>query len=329
MGSNELNISNDYRAALEGAAFYPQTEAGMLRLRDQDRMGFLQRQTTNELGGLAAGRSVLTVLVSPTARILDVLRVFMEGDEVLALTLPGHGENTFNYLRRRIFFNDRVHLEDASQQFSQIDLEGPRLRQVMQKLGFERAPEVDEVLEADWQDSALKAIGQRGLMGLGVRLIVPAAVAVSVNETLLSGDAEELSRESREILRLEAGLPASPTELSEAYTPLEVGLDYAVSGDKGCYPGQEVIARQITYDKVTRKLVGLKLETPVQPGTRLLAEGAPVGEITSAAVSPRFGAIALGMVKRPHFEAGTRLQLEVDGAVHAVVENLPRTEIQQ
>ena len=82
-------------------------------------------------------------------------------------------------------------------------------------------------------------------------------------------------------------------------------MEHAVSGNKGCYPGQEVIARQLTYDKVTQRLVGLRLDEPVAPGGRLLAEGKPVGVITSAAVSPRFGAIALGVVKRPHHEVGT------------------------
>ncbi len=130
-----------------------------------------------------------------------------------------------------------------------------------------------------------------------------------------------LSPDSRHILRVEAGLPAAGAELSEEYTPLEAGMEHAVSGDKGCYPGQEVLARQVTYDKVTQRLVGLKLSEPVTPGKRLLAEGKPAGVVTSAAVSPRFGAIALGVVKRPHHEVGTRLEVETEWS--AVVAGLP------
>ena len=74
---------------------------------------------------------------------------------------------------------------------------------------------------------------------------------------------------------------------------------------KGCYTGQEVLARQINYDKITRQMVGLRLETPVQRGAAVQVEGRGAGEVTSAVVSPRFGAIALAVVKRPHFEPGT------------------------
>jgi folate-binding protein YgfZ len=128
----------------------------------------------------------------------------------------------------------------------------------------------------------------------------------------------ELSSESRHILRVEAGLPDAGAELSEEYTPLEAGMERAVSGDKGCYPGQEVLARQVTYDKVTQRLVGLRLSEPVAPGRRLLVEGKPAGVVTSAAESPRFGAIALGVVKRPHYVAGTRLEVEAQGIDHPV-----------
>ena len=74
-----------------------------------------------------------------------------------------------------------------------------------------------------------------------------------------------------------------------------------------------MLARQVTYEKITQRLVGLKLSEPVPPGRRLLAEGKPAGVITSVAISPRFGAIALGVVKRPHYMAGTRLEVEVQG----------------
>lgn len=323
MGSFESKTSHDYRAALEGVAFFPQPGVGCLRLGDQDHRDFLQRQTTNELRGLTPERSALTVLVSPTARILDVLRVVQAGDDILALTLPGHSAPTFQYLQRRVFFNDQVRLEDASPEFSQFDLEGPALEGALQVLGFEHSPEQDEVLVADWADIPLSAIGQRGLAGLGVRLLVPAEAAEGIEQALLASEAVKLGHKSYEILRVEAGLPASPAELNENYTPLEVGLQHAVSGDKGCYPGQEVIARQITYDKVTRKLVGLMLKAPVQAGSSLLVDGVPAGEITSAVVSPRFGPISLGVVKRPHFDAGTRLEVAGETSLEALVIELP------
>jgi folate-binding protein YgfZ len=326
---NTTEIPTDYRAVLERAAFYPQPETGVLRLGDQDRLDFLQRQTTNDLHGLRPDRSILTVLVSPTARILDVLRLVQDGDEILALTLPGHAAATFSYLQRRIFFNDRVRLADATLEFSQVDLEGPGLAEALQGLGFNGAPEMDEVVNAELQGSLLRAIGQRGLVGMGVRLLVPSGAAGGIYQALPANGAAKLSQESYKILRVETGLPAAPAELSEDYSPLEVGMEYAVSDSKGCYPGQEVIARQITYDKVTRKLVGLRLEAPAARGARLSAEGAPAGEITSAVISPRFGTIALGVVKRPHYDAGTTLEAaakDQDQLLRAEVADLPFRE---
>lgn len=313
----------DYQAALEGAAYAPRLTVGCLTIADHDHLDFLQRQTTNDLRLLNKGRSVLTVLVSPIARILDVLRLVKQEEEILALTLPGHSENTFQYLQRRIFFNDRVRLSDASQEYCQIDLEGPEMPNALKSLEISQEPKLDDVIAAEYKDIPVIAIGQRGIAGLGVRLITPAAAANNIEHALLASGTVKLSQESYNILRVEAGLPAAPAELSEEYTPLEVGMDYTVSDSKGCYPGQEVIARQITYDKVTRKLVGMKLEAPAQPGMRLLAEGTPVGEVTSAALSPRFGPIALGVVRRPHHEAGMRLQVNVEERIRVEIVGLP------
>jgi folate-binding protein YgfZ len=160
---------------------------------------------------------------------------------------------------------------------------------------------------------AVIADGQRGLSGTGYRLLVPSAGWNTVEQKLTGARAEQLSDESYHILRVEAGLPAAGAELTEEFTPLEAGLDYAVSGAKGCYTGQEVLARQTTYDKVTQHLVCLRLDAPARVGERLWAEGKSVGVITSTATSPRLGAIALGMVRRPYHEAGAALVLGASG----------------
>ena len=307
-----------YQAALENAAFYPQPAAGCLRLGEADRLVYLQRQTTNDVNLLSAQRSVLTVLVSPTARLFDVLRLVQDGEGVLVLTLPGHGADTFNYLKKRIFFNDKVSLADASPEFAQVDVEGSRAGPILQGLGFSWLPDLDGVADAEIGGQAARLICQPGLTGAGYRLLVAAQLSETVEQALLHLGAARLNAESHHVLRVEAGMPAAGAELIEAYTPLEVGLDGAVSGEKGCYTGQEVLARQVTYDKVTQRLVSLRLDAPLPAGMRLYFEDKPAGEITSAAVSPRFGAVALAVVKRPYFEPGTILmagEVEVRGLV--------------
>ena len=132
------------------------------------------------------------------------------------------------------------------------------------------------------------------------------------------------------MLRVEAGKSGAQHELTGEYTPLETGLESTISTTKGCYTGQEVIARQITYDKITQRLTGLRLQQPAQPGERVWAQDKPVGAVTSAALSPRFGAIALGVLRKPHFEPGSDLAVGSDAgsALPALSVTLPFTDSQ-
>src|SRR5690606_6994406 len=117
-----------------------------------------------------------------------------------------------------------------------------------------------------WQGETVRALGQSGALGLGWRLLVPHGAIDSLEARLLEGGASALSPGAYEAVRVEAGFPAAGRELTDAYTPLETGLHAAIHTAKGCYTGQEVIARQINYDKITRQMVGLRLDAPVEPG---------------------------------------------------------------
>ena len=325
VGAENLALSL-YNATLEGSAFFSHPDSGCLRISDSDRQDFLQRQTTNDVLALNPEHAVLTVMVSPTARILDILTLIEEDDEILALTLPGHTAATLQYLQKHIFFMDKVQLTDASPDISCIDLEGKQISSTLQHLGFPQTPGINEVFLTKFNNFALKAVGQRGLVGMGARLIVLAGRVQELKSFLLDTGTIQLSPLVYDILRVEAGLPSAGAELTEEYSPLEIGLREAVSDSKGCYPGQEVIARQITYDKITRHLVGLLLDAPLEPKTRLLADSAPAGEITSVVMSPRFGSIALGVVKRPYHEIGTILDVQNEGQIQgarAKVTDLP------
>lgn len=299
-----INLKS-YEAALSSAAFYVQPGVGTLHIEGPDRVAFLQRQTTNDLSRLAPRRSLVTVLTSPMARILDVLRLLGEEDRITALTLPGHSADTARFLKSRIFFMDKVSVTDLSAEFAQIDLEGPEVQKFLPKLGFDRSPDLDEFISGNLTDFPLRAIGQPGFAGLGYRLVLPTSSENEVIGALEEQGVAVLTDEIYHILRVEAGLPATQSELTEEYTPLEVGLEGAIAQDKGCYTGQEVIARQVTYDKVTQHLVGLRLSAAVRPGERIWHEGKPVGTVTSVAHSPKFGDIALAMLKRPHHQPGT------------------------
>ncbi len=305
----------DYAAALTSAALYPIPAAGYLRFGGADRSDFLNRQTTNDLRLLAPGRSLTTVLTTPVARIQDVLILVAESDQTLAaLTLPGRAAATFAHLRSKIFFMDKVTVHNISAEFVQFDLIGPQAGAMLAALGIAPPAEVG--------DEAPATLGNRPGRALrlhegALRLLIAAEEAAALRAGLEAAGAAILSAESYDTLRVEAGRPAADHECTEAFTPLEAGLRSAISDRKGCYTGQEIIARQITYDKVTRELAGLRISAssvepsaaPLQPGDVVHAEGKAIGAVTSAALSPRFGPLALAILKRPWQQPGERVHV--------------------
>lgn len=299
-----------YTSALKGAAFYVIPGPGYLYLEGKDGVAFLQRQTTNDVARLTSTNAVMSVLTSPKARIQDVFWLFEEADGVGIITLPGRSTATYDFLRSRIFFNDNVTLSDRSHENSQIILDGPKSVEVLATLGF---PRIDfaQVCRKTFGDAQIVIVGQTGFRGKGYRLIVPNSEMSSLLEKFVKSGIAQLRAEEYENLRVEAGLPGEIRELTTDYTPLEVGLlEMAISNTKGCYTGQEVIARQVNFDKVTRKLIGLRLEGQVQVGDSVTCEGKIAGKVTSVARSPRFGEIALAVMKRPFDLAGSIVAIE-------------------
>jgi folate-binding protein YgfZ len=312
-----------YTAALQAGAFYEIPTPGYLRVSGPDQQTFIQRQTTNDALRLGAGQVQLSVLTSPTARILDVFYLLHEPESIGLITLPGRGESTFRFLKSRIFFMDKVSLENASAGTSLYLLSGPRSGEALSMLGL-AAPEAGRLAALEDGD-LLRVWRSEGTASPGFHLLVPGEARGETASTLEAAGLRRLDHPTFEVLRVEAGIPGGESELTEEYTPLEAGLEAAVSGEKGCYTGQEILARQVTYDKVTQRLSGLRLTEAAAPGARLWSDGKPAGSLTSLARSPRFGLIGLGIVKRPYFEPGTSLTVgedRADGSA-AIVAALP------
>jgi folate-binding protein YgfZ len=155
-------------------------------------------------------------------------------------------------------------------------------------------------------------------------------VPVGGTEALLANlegiGVHRLETDTYEVLRIEAGVPAAGHELTEDYTPLETNLAETVSMTKGCFTGQEVIARQVNFDKVTKQLAGLRLEEMVNAGRPVHSpeKDQSAGVITSTTTSPRFGPIALAMLKRPFDQPRTQLIAKRNAnSINATVSSLP------
>jgi folate-binding protein YgfZ len=315
-----------YQFAIDQAGFYLIPQSGFFYVSGADRKDFLQRQTTNNLKALLPGQTQLNVLTSPTARILDVFYVFLVDDDALRVaSLPGRSAATLAFLQSRIFFMDKVLLEDVSASFAQVELLGGQVDTLLKRLGIELPGSEEALVVQQLADETVRLWRTAGRLGLGYRLLFPAASFSSITQILEQSGMIALDEPLYQLLNIEAGQPTAEHGLTEKYTPLETGLATAISYSKGCYTGQEVIARQTNYDKVTQQLCGVKLAAAAPAGTPLWVEGRQVGVITSSGRSPRFGDIALAIVKRPHHQTGANLWVgETEQAsLPAVVAALP------
>jgi folate-binding protein YgfZ len=307
----------DYAALTRGAALLEQSRAGVLQLTDADRADFIHRMTTNDINALRPGHSAVTALTSPTARILFVFTVLCRDDDLLLLPAADQAGPLARHLRGQIFFMDKVQVQDVSEQWPRLRLAGPGAGDCLASLGFNAAALAPNA----WTQSGDTLVLAQPDYGVpGYELLVPAGRAQAVTDTLTAAGCRLVDEAAYHVRRVELGRPAAGAELAEEYNPLEAGLAWACAENKGCYTGQEIIARQITYDKVTKTLVGLTGATAFRPGDEITVDGRDAGVVTSAALSPTYGPIALAVVKRPHNTPGVVVSA---GGQTATVANLP------
>jgi aminomethyltransferase len=291
-------------------------QEGRVRAVGRDRLDLLHRMSTNDLTGMAAGEARLTVLTTPIARIVDVLWVLNRGETALAITGPGRATAVRRWLAGYIFYNDQVKFEDASGELAQFGLYGAKAAKVAEAL----RPGAGALAENRFLDDGAVIVARgRPLAGDGYTIIAPAGQIGSLREAALGAGARPAGETAYQWLRLEAGMPEGGAddqgpigqELTEEYIPLEANLWPAVSFTKGCYIGQEIIARMESRGKLARRLVGLRLEAPVAVGAevRPAAGGASAGKVTSAGVLPDHGPVALAYLKTAAAEAGTAVRV--------------------
>jgi len=316
-----------YAAALSGAAFADSSDRGRIWMRDRDRAALLHRLSTNHIERLRPGEGTRTVLTTPIGRIIDLLTIHCHDDGLLLVSSPGRGPALTAHLRKNIFFNDRVKLEDATAALGQLTLVGPQAAEALAALGLPGFGLPAHATAAGaWQGAAVwvAAAPDASAGGAGFSLYAPAEALPELAAALRAAGAPELDPATRETLRVEGGQPAFGSELSLEYIPLETGLWDAISFNKGCYVGQEIIARMESRGRLAKQLRGLRFPAGAPAGLALPAkldvDGKEAGDLTSLAESPRFGTIGLAYVRTAHAAAGTRVGA---GGAEAEVVELP------
>lgn len=307
----------EYSAARTGAVIMDRSHEGRVRVTGRDRIDLLHRMSTNDLSGMGAGEARMTVLTNALARMVDAVWVLALPGEAIVITSPGRARAVRRWLSGYVFFQDDVQFGDANAELGQLEFHGPKAATVATAFVDGAASLAAGTLGISGSTIVARV---RALAGDGFTLIAPVQALPGLWERALSMGAVPAGDSTYHALRVEAGQPYGGHEITEEYIPLEAGLWPAVSFTKGCYIGQEIIARMESRGRLARTLVGLKLSAPVNEGAELRHGSAPVGRVTTVARSPATGDIALGIVKPAQAEPGNVLDI---GGVRATVAEFP------
>lgn len=281
-----------YHAAHDGAVLVNLNTCGRIELSDRDRLALIHRMSTNDLTRLSEGQGAATVLTTPIGRIIDMLTVFHAGETAYAVTSAERGEMIFNYFRRNIFFNDRVKVANISRETGLYGLYGSRTPKMLEDFSVAKLGLYEFIKQNDVLVARVKP-----LAGGGYWLMGKHAALEKMVEYLMRLGVVVAEEETYNLLRIEAGYPGAASELTEDYIPLEVGLWDSVSFNKGCYTGQEIIARMESRGKLAKMMVRLSVNEKLPIGAPLYHENTQVGTVTSIARQPMGSYLALGFVK--------------------------------
>jgi folate-binding protein YgfZ len=308
--------ANPIQLIKEGVAISDRSHWGCIRVSDDDRLRFLHNQSTNNFQVLKPGQGCDTVMVTSTARTIDLVTSYVLDDAVLLLVSPNRRQLIMQWLDRYIFFADQVKLTDITAETATFSLIGPQSHGIVEKLGagdLIGQPYGNHILV----DGVIVAIGS-GLATPGYTLILPVTNKETLWNKILSYGAGEVSDRAWEMLRIVQGRPAPDAELTDDYNPLEVGLWQTISFNKGCYIGQETIARLNTYKGVKQYLWGIHLHNAAEPGTIITIGDEKVGKLTSYTTTPD-GHFGLGYIRSKAGGVGLKVQIgETEGEIVAI-----------
>lgn len=313
--STSGQLSEQERAVRTGAGLVDRSERGKLALTGGETKRFLQGQVTQDVLALENGSGAYAAFLTNKGKMLGDLRLLDAGDELLLDTERVALQALFTMIRRYSLGFD-VELHRRTLERGLLSLVGPGARALLGAAAAELGAAEHDHLAAELDGVPVRLIATWE----GVDLLVDSARTAELAAALSARGAVPVAEETAETLRVEAGRPRYGLDLDETTIPQEAGLnERAVSFTKGCYVGQETVARLFYKGKPNRHLRGLRLSEPVASGTELRLGERVVGAVGSVAASPEHGPIALALVRR-EAEPGTVVEA---GAATAEVVELP------
>ena len=328
------DVAAEYRAVRQAVGIADLSHRGKLRVTGEDRVKWLQSVISNDILSLQPGQGRYSSFLTHKGKMLTYFRLYMQTEAVMLEDVGEIGDITFQALRKFLLYGVKAKIEKCAESWGLLLISGPKAAHVVQS-AF--GVDVTDLKPVDFVTAQIG--GHHALVlcteetgEVDIEVLLPADSLLTAWTGIMQAGEKfgirAIGNHAREALRIEAGIPKAGLDLNEEIVPPEANLEgKAFSLSKGCYPGQEVVARMDTYGNVRRKLAGLVLHDSVVPshGAKLYSGDREVGWISSAVRSPHLNkAIAFGFPLRDFSKPGTELTVEFEGGRHpATIQTLP------
>lgn len=330
------NPTSEYEAIRHGVGLADLSLRGKIFITGDDRITWLQSIISNDILPLKSEQGLYSAFMNHKGKMLSYFRVFLQPETLIVEDVGEVGDVTFQALRKFLLFGTRVKLHNGLEDWGLLLITGPKSPEVL-KQAFHLEVGLLQILDNisfTFTDTECYLARTEETGGQDFEIFAPVDLLPSLWSQLLKTGEEiglqPVGREALETSRIEGGLARLGPDLNEKIVPPEANLEgIAFSLSKGCYPGQEVVARMDTYGSVKRRLVGLIIETEEQRlpeiGSKLFSGTREVGWVTSSTFSPMFQKpIAIGFPLRDFTQPQTKLEVEIQGQrFPASVSSLP------
>ena len=277
---------NEVLALTASTVLVDRSNVGRLSFKGEGSLELINRLSTNKLEEIPIGEGVPTVLTTPKGRVVDFLLLGSQPDRLICLTSPGQQQTVLDWIDFYTFGED-VQMEDISEITSHFTICGPNPESVLSSLGIigsHISPYQLQTVEFDGFPIIVWRTISSGADSF--EFIAPRELAPRLWDFLKNSGSVPVGSAAWETLRIANGVPVYAAEFGDHTNPLESRLRGAISFSKGCYIGQEVVARLDTYKKVRRYLMLVKLPCSAKTGDKLEVEGQIIGLLTSVAIYP-------------------------------------------
>jgi aminomethyltransferase len=295
-GVSVVGIERAYEAAHTSAIVIDRSDLGMLKFTGKSRLDLINRMSTQGVLNLQPGEGAATILTTDIGRIIDRLLLYADRESVYCLTGEDNADNIAAYLRRFVFFMDDFQVEDLSASTVVLAVYGSKPGPALTELFDPVDIPLHHWKQGDLNGAPIYLHRTDAIAGAGYFVTCHEDDRLALEQALLAASITPAGEEAFEVLRIESRQPRFGRELTLDYIPLETGLWADVSFNKGCYTGQEIIARLESRGRLAKRLVHLTAAGPIQAGDALMAGKKSAGAVTSASTGP-LGTQALGYVK--------------------------------